>query len=63
MLVRWVTCEKRTVVWRVVGYSTKFCKEGGGRGPPQGRSNPLPFYIPFLPEKQGSKKLEFQLIL
>ena len=63
MLVRLVTCEKRTGVRRVVGYSTKFYKGGGGRGPPWERSNPLPFHMPFLPEKQGLKKLEFQLVL
>ena len=34
MLVRLVTCEKRTGVRRVVGYSTKFYKGGGSRGPP-----------------------------
>ena len=26
--------EERTGVRRVVGYSTKFCEGGGGRGPP-----------------------------
>ena len=47
--------------WRVVGLwgsQQSFIRGGGGggRGPPYGRSNLLPFYIPFLTEKQGSTK-------
>ena len=36
---------------------------GGGGVQLEGGPTPYPFYIPFLTEKQGSRKLEFQLIL